>query len=71
MFCGQPMGPISKCQDRCTCGSIVNRSSISVFITTMNGRMAEASTWKIKYFSEASVLYIFLTLDISGINDIT
>ena len=24
-----------------------------------------------KYFSEASVLYIFLTLDIRGINDIT
>ena len=48
--------------------SNVNRSSVSVFITTTNSRVAEASTWKIKYFSETSELYIFLTLDISGIN---
>jgi hypothetical protein len=47
-----------------------NRSSISVFITTINSRVAEANTCTIKYFSEASVLYIFLTLDISGMNDI-
>jgi len=36
----------------------------------MNSRVAERSTWKIKYSSDASVLYVFLTLDISGINDI-
>jgi hypothetical protein len=48
----------------------VNKSSISVLITTTNSRVAEASTCTIKYFSEASVLYIFLTLDIKGIHDI-
>jgi len=31
---------------------------------------AEASTCTIKYFNEVSVLYMFLTLDIRGINDI-
>jgi hypothetical protein len=36
----------------------------------MNSSVAEANTCTIKYFSEASVLYIFLTLDIKGINDI-
>jgi hypothetical protein len=35
----------------------------------MNSRVAEASACTIKYFSEASVLYMFLTLDIRGIND--
>jgi hypothetical protein len=50
--------------------SRVNKSSVNVFITTMNSRVAEASTCTMKYFSEASVLYIFLTLDIKGINDI-
>jgi hypothetical protein len=50
--------------------SNVNRSSVSVFITTMNSSVAEARTCTIKYFSEASVLYMFLTLDIRGINDI-
>lgn len=50
--------------------SSVNRSSVNVFITTINNSVAEASTCTIKYFSEASVLYIFLTLDIRGINDI-
>jgi hypothetical protein len=30
----------------------------------------EASTCTIKYFNEASVLYMFLTLDIRGIKDI-
>jgi hypothetical protein len=50
--------------------SNVNKSSVSVFITTMNSSVAEASTCTMKYFSEASVLYIFLTLDIRGINDI-
>jgi hypothetical protein len=39
-------------------------------LTTMNSRVAEASTCTIKYFSEDSVLYMFLTLDITGINDI-
>jgi len=47
-----------------------NKSSVSVSITTMNNKVAEASTCTIKYFNEASVLYIFLTLDIRGINDI-
>jgi len=50
--------------------SNVNRSSVNVFITTMNRRFAEASTCTMKYFNEASVLYIFLTWDIKGINDI-
>jgi hypothetical protein len=36
----------------------------------MKSSVAEANTCTIKYFSEASVLYIFLTLDIRGINDI-
>jgi hypothetical protein len=35
----------------------------------MKSNVAEARTCTIKYFSEASVLYIFLTLDIRGIND--
>ena len=30
----------------------------------------QASTCTMKYFNEASVLYVFLTLDIRGINDI-
>lgn len=50
--------------------SNVNRSSVNVFITTINSNVAEASTCTMKYFNEASVLYIFLTLDIKGINDI-
>jgi hypothetical protein len=50
--------------------SNVNKSSINVLITTMNSRVAEESTCTIKYFSEASVFYMFLTLDIRGINDI-
>jgi hypothetical protein len=36
----------------------------------MNSSVAEASTCTMKYFKEASVLHIFLTLDITGINDI-
>ena len=47
-----------------------NKSSVSVFITTINRSVAEASTCTMKYLSEASVLYIFLTLGIKGINDI-
>jgi hypothetical protein len=39
--------------------SNVNRFSVSYFITTMNSAVAEASTWKIKYLSEASVVCIF------------
>lgn len=50
--------------------SRVNKSSVNVFITTINNRVAEASTCTMKYFSEASVLYMFLTFDIKGINDI-
>jgi hypothetical protein len=36
----------------------------------MNSSVAEGSTCTMKYFNEASVLYIFLTLDIRGINNI-
>jgi hypothetical protein len=50
--------------------SNVNRSSVNVFITTINSSVAEARTCTMKYFNDASVLYIFLTLDIRGINDI-
>jgi hypothetical protein len=46
--------------------SNVNKSSVNVFITNMNSSVAETSTCTIKYFHEASVLYIFLTLDIKG-----
>jgi hypothetical protein len=50
--------------------SNVNKSSVNVFITTMNSSDTKASTCTIKYFNEASVLHMFLTLDIRGINDI-
>jgi len=50
--------------------SNVNKSSVNVFITTKSNSVAEASTWMMKYFNEASVLYMFLTLDIKGMNDI-
>jgi hypothetical protein len=56
--------------DVCRFLSNENRSSVNVFIVTKNNSVAEASTWMMKYFNEASVLYIFLTLDIKGINDI-
>jgi hypothetical protein len=36
----------------------------------MKSNVAEANICTIKYFNEASVLYIFLTLDIKGMNDI-
>jgi hypothetical protein len=36
----------------------------------MKSNVAVAKTCTIKYFSEVSVLYMFLTLDISEINDI-
>ena len=48
--------------------SNVNRSSVNVFITTMNNSVAKASTCTMKYFNEASVFYMFLTLDIRGMN---
>ena len=48
----------------------MNRSSVNVFSTTMSSSVAEASTCTMKYFNEASVLYMFLTLDIRGTNDI-
>jgi len=51
----------------CVC---VNRSSVNVFITTINSRVAEARTWAMKYFNEASLLYMFLTLGIIGMDDI-
>jgi hypothetical protein len=47
----------------------VNRSSVNVSISTMNSSVAEASTCKVKYFNEASVLYMFWTLDFREIND--
>jgi hypothetical protein len=50
--------------------SNVNRSSVNVFITTINSSVAEARTCTMKYFNDASVLYLFLTLYIRGINDI-
>jgi hypothetical protein len=50
--------------------SNVNKSSVNVFITAINIRVAEARTCTIKYFIEASVLYVFLTLDMRGTNDI-
>jgi len=39
-------------------------------ITTINSSDTEASTCIMKYFNEAPVLYMFLTLDIRGMNDI-
>jgi len=48
----------------------VNKSSVNVFITTRNNSVAEANTFTMKYFNEASVLYMLLTLDIKGMNDI-
>ena len=48
----------------------MNKSSVNIFIITMNGSVAEASTCTMKYFNDASVLYMFLTLDIRGMNDI-
>ena len=50
--------------------SNVNRSSVNVFITTMNSRVDETSTCTVKCFSEASVLYLCFTFDIRGMNDI-
>jgi hypothetical protein len=50
--------------------SNVNRSSVNILISTINSSAAKASTCTIRYFNEASVLYMFLTLDIRGINDI-
>jgi len=50
--------------------SNVKKFSVSVFSTTINSSVAEASTYTMKYFNDASVLYMFLTLDIKGINDI-
>ena len=51
--------------------SNVKRSSVNVFITPINSSVAEASTCTMKYFSDASVLNMFLTLDIRGTNDIS
>jgi hypothetical protein len=48
----------------------VNRSSVNVFITTIQSRFAEESTCTLKYINEASVLYIFVTLDVRGMKDI-
>jgi len=41
--------------------SNVNRSSVNVFIATINSSVAAARTCTIKYFSEVSVLYTFWT----------
>jgi len=51
--------------------SNVNKSSINIFITTINNSVAEASTSTMKYFNEASVLYMFLVVNIKGLNDIS
>jgi hypothetical protein len=48
----------------------VNKPSVAASIVTTNISVAEANTCTIKYFSDASVLYIFLILDISGMKDI-
>jgi hypothetical protein len=50
--------------------SNVKKAFFNVFITTINSSAAEASACTMKYFNDASVLYLFLTLDIRGINDI-
>jgi hypothetical protein len=50
--------------------SNVNKSSVKVFITTINSSVAEASNCTIKYFSEDSLFFMFLTLDIREMNDI-
>jgi hypothetical protein len=39
--------------------SNVKKSSVNVFITTINSRVVEARTCKIKYFNDVSVLYVF------------
>jgi len=36
----------------------------------MNNNVADASTCTVKYLNEASVVYMLLTLDIRGMNDI-
>jgi hypothetical protein len=50
--------------------SNVKRSSVNDFITIINSSVAEVSACTMKYFNDASMLYMFLTLDIRGINDI-
>ena len=50
--------------------SNVNKSSVNVLITTMNNSVAKANTCKMKCFNEASVLYMFLTLEMKGMNDV-
>jgi len=42
--------------------SYVNRSSVNVFTFTINIRVDEASTYSVKYFSDASVLYVFFDI---------
>ena len=41
--------------------SNVNKSSVNVFITTINRSVAEASACTMKYCNDASVLYILRT----------
>jgi hypothetical protein len=50
--------------------SNANKSSVSVFITTMKNSVAETSTCRIRYCNEVSVFYMFMTLDVRGIKDI-
>ena len=50
--------------------SNVNKSTVNVFVTTTNNSVAEASTCAMKYLNEASVLYMFLMLEIEWMNDI-
>ena len=41
-----------------------------ISITTINNSVADASTCTMKYFNYAPMLYMYLTLDIRGMNDI-
>ena len=50
--------------------SNLKKSSHNVLITTINSNVAEANICTMKCLNDASVLYMFLTLDIKGINDI-
>ena len=61
--------PLQECGANSTALAFRRRIG-GAFIPSLNSSVAEASTCTMKYFSEASVLYIFLTLDIRGINDI-
>ena len=50
--------------------SNISKPSVNVFIAIMNSSVDEANICTMKYFNDASVLYVFLTLDIRRMNDI-